>query len=66
MTGLPKTVLVTSSETEEALKEISGSDCRSCYFCIGTDATGTIRRCSGQRDTSYRRWLYVKRIGRVD
>ena len=24
MTGLPKTVLVTSSETEEALKEISG------------------------------------------
>ena len=63
VTGLPKTVLVTSSETEEALKEISGQIVEAV---IGTDTTGIIRRCSGQRDTSYRRWLYVKRIGRVD
>lgn len=65
VTGLPKTVLVTSSETEEALKEISGQIVEAVISVL-EQTPPELSADVGQRDTSYRRWLYVKRIGRVD
>ena len=52
VTGLPKTVTVTSSETEEALRE--------------TDSAGAVCRHSGSGDCSDWRWGNAARSGRAD
>ena len=44
VTGLPKTVTVTSTETEEALPGDNGTDRRSCYQRAGENTTGAFRR----------------------
>ena len=66
VTGLPKTVQVSSEETEEALREATLTDCRSSSQCIGEDSTGASSRRSRQRNRPYRRWCSVKRFRRTD
>ena len=65
VTGLPKTVTVTSSETEEALRDIR-EDCGSGCFVIGTDSAGAVCRHSGSGDCSDWRWGNAARSGRAD
>ena len=61
VTGLPKTVTVTSSETEEALRETRGSN-----KCSGADPSGAFSRYFGQGNCTHRRRSYVKRPGGDD
>ena len=58
VTGLPKTVTVTSAETERALQ---GTSNRS-----GAYAAGAFRRYSGTRNHADRRWSKASRAGRDD
>ena len=66
VTGLPKTVQVSSEETEEALREATLTDCRSSSQCIRKNSTGVSSRRSRQRNRPYRRWCSVKRFRRTD
>ena len=66
VTGLPKTVLVTSSETEEALKEISGQIVEAVISVLEQTPPELSADVLDRGILLTRRWLYVKRIGRVD
>ncbi len=44
VTGLPKTVTVTSSETEEALREATGQIVEAVICGIGADSAGVVGR----------------------
>lgn len=44
VTGLPKTVTVTSSETEEALREATGQIVEAVIAVLGADSAGVVGR----------------------
>lgn len=66
VTGLPKTVTVSSEETEEALREPTLQIVESSTFCTGENSAGTCSRCCGSWYCADRRWFIAQRFGGAD
>ncbi len=66
VTGLPKTVTVTSSETEEALRETTGQIVEAVIGVLERTPPELVRGYSGPGDRSDRRRLYAAGPGGTD
>ena len=66
VTGLPKTVTVSSEETEEEAARAYFADRRGSTLCIGENSTGACRRCCRPRYRTYRWRCIASWSGRTD